>query len=272
MAGKKIFEFQPISDAALNNNALMWVVGDTTGLLFKPSIQQLKTFISTIKPTETLQQTLDAGATLTKDNAVTLAAHNLDFTGGTVRALNSTFTMFNTASTSAVSIVKPVDTSWVKIINIDQPNDQILFRNGNNDGSGGGITRGQGGASGGNNYGELRIFSNSSNYDWGGGTGVVNQSFITFYTAGTCRGLFDQSGQFSVGAGASGILNSTATSAVVNIASTSRGVYLPRMTKAQRNAIVNPQAGLIVYQTDNTAGLRVFNGTDWMKFTETADA
>lgn len=29
--------------------------------------------------------------------------------------------------------------------------------------------------------------------------------------------------------------------------------------------------GLMIYQTDNTQGLRVYNGTNWMKFTETAD-
>jgi hypothetical protein len=35
--------------------------------------------------------------------------------------------------------------------------------------------------------------------------------------------------------------------------------------------IIPPKAGSVIYQTDNTPGIRVFNGTNWMKFTETAD-
>jgi hypothetical protein len=43
------------------------------------------------------------------------------------------------------------------------------------------------------------------------------------------------------------------------------------MTKTQRDAISSPAAGLAIYQTDNTPGLRVYNGTNWMKYTETTD-
>jgi hypothetical protein len=46
------------------------------------------------------------------------------------------------------------------------------------------------------------------------------------------------------------------------------------MTKAQRNAInggVSIPVGTVIYQTDNTPGLRVYNGSNWMRFTETAD-
>ncbi|MGF2413369.1 MAG: hypothetical protein ACQUYJ_13645 [Ferruginibacter sp.] len=59
--------------------------------------------------------------------------------------------------------------------------------------------------------------------------------------------------------------------AKMDIASTTQGVLLPRMTKAQRNLIASPIADLEIYQTDNTPGKRVYNGTNWMKFTETAD-
>lgn len=61
------------------------------------------------------------------------------------------------------------------------------------------------------------------------------------------------------------------SSAALDIPSTTRGVLLPRMTKTQRDAISSPATGLILYQTDNTPGLRVYNGTNWMRFTETAD-
>lgn len=60
-------------------------------------------------------------------------------------------------------------------------------------------------------------------------------------------------------------------SAVVSFKSVTGGVQLPNMTKAQRDAIASPANGLAVYQTDNTPGLRVFNGTNWMRYTETAD-
>lgn len=59
--------------------------------------------------------------------------------------------------------------------------------------------------------------------------------------------------------------------AIVQYTSTTQGILLPRMTKAQRNAIASQVAGLAVYQTDNTPGLRVYNGTNWMRYTETAD-
>lgn len=69
-----------------------------------------------------------------------------------------------------------------------------------------------------------------------------------------------------------GINNSIpAASAQLDISSTTKGVLLPRMTKTQRDAIASPALGLMVYQTDNTPGLRVYNGTNWMRFTQIAD-
>lgn len=44
----------------------------------------------------------------------------------------------------------------------------------------------------------------------------------------------------------------------------------PAMTKSARNALT-PSDGWSVYQTDNTPGLRVYNGVNWMRFTETSD-
>lgn len=43
------------------------------------------------------------------------------------------------------------------------------------------------------------------------------------------------------------------------------------VTKAQRDAIAEPTIGMTVFQTDNTPGLRTWNGTAWMRYTETAD-
>lgn len=46
-------------------------------------------------------------------------------------------------------------------------------------------------------------------------------------------------------------------SALLEISSTSKGVLIPRLTQAQRSAIVSPAEGLLVYQTDGTVGFYV---------------
>jgi len=56
-------------------------------------------------------------------------------------------------------------------------------------------------------------------------------------------------------------------SAELEVKSNTKGFLLPRMTKVERDAIVAPAAGLLIYQTDavanNPAGLYFFDGTDW---------
>ena len=59
-------------------------------------------------------------------------------------------------------------------------------------------------------------------------------------------------------------------SAQLDVTSTNSGFLPPRMTYAQRNAIVNPAAGLIVYCTDCNGGageMNYFNGSTWMNMT-----
>ena len=43
-------------------------------------------------------------------------------------------------------------------------------------------------------------------------------------------------------------------SAVLDVSSTTKGMLVPRMTLAQRNAIPSPAPGLIIYQTNSNAG------------------
>lgn len=50
-------------------------------------------------------------------------------------------------------------------------------------------------------------------------------------------------------------------SAAVDIASTDKGLLIPQMTAAQRTAITNPATGLLVIQTDGTAGFYYNAGT-----------
>jgi trimeric autotransporter adhesin len=51
------------------------------------------------------------------------------------------------------------------------------------------------------------------------------------------------------------------TSSILEIKSTSKGVLVPRMTMAQRNAIVSPAQSLIVFQTDSPSGFYYYDGS-----------
>ena len=53
-------------------------------------------------------------------------------------------------------------------------------------------------------------------------------------------------------------------SAMVDIASTSKGMLIPRMTNAQMMAIPAPATGLLVFQTDGVYGYYFFNGGSWV--------
>ena len=50
-------------------------------------------------------------------------------------------------------------------------------------------------------------------------------------------------------------------SAMLDVKSITKGLLMPRMTQAQRNAIVTPAAGLTIFQTDNTPGIYFNSGT-----------
>jgi hypothetical protein len=58
-------------------------------------------------------------------------------------------------------------------------------------------------------------------------------------------------------------------SAVLDINSTSKGILVPKMTEAQMLAIVSPQTGLMVFQTDGKSGFYYNSGTPvssiWVK-------
>jgi hypothetical protein len=57
--------------------------------------------------------------------------------------------------------------------------------------------------------------------------------------------------------------NSPNASASLDVSSTSKGFLPPRMTALQRAAIASPATGLLVYQTDGTSGVYVYNGSSW---------
>lgn len=51
------------------------------------------------------------------------------------------------------------------------------------------------------------------------------------------------------------------SSAKLEVASANKGILIPRMTSAQRDAIANPANGLLVYQTDGIIGFYVNSGS-----------
>ena len=52
-------------------------------------------------------------------------------------------------------------------------------------------------------------------------------------------------------------------SAALEITSTEGGILIPRMTETERDEITAAADGLLIYQTDATAGFYYYNGTAW---------
>jgi hypothetical protein len=72
--------------------------------------------------------------------------------------------------------------------------------------------------------------------------------------------------------GSAGIGTATPdTSAILELKSTKKGLLVPRMTVIQRNAIVKPAKGLLIYQTNNTPGFYYFD-TTWKTFISSVPA
>lgn len=64
--------------------------------------------------------------------------------------------------------------------------------------------------------------------------------------------------------GSAGIGTTTPNaSSLLDITSTTMGMLVPRMTKAQRDVIASPATGLLIYQTNNTPGFYYYTGTAW---------
>jgi sugar lactone lactonase YvrE len=60
-------------------------------------------------------------------------------------------------------------------------------------------------------------------------------------------------------------------SARLQISSSTQGFLLPTLSAAQRSAINNPATGLLVFQTDGTAGFYYFGGAGWINLTSGHD-
>jgi len=56
-------------------------------------------------------------------------------------------------------------------------------------------------------------------------------------------------------------------SSLLDMSSTTQGLLAPRMTKTQRDAILSPAVGLLIYQTNSTAGFYYYDGAGWKAVT-----
>src|SRR6186997_1616737 len=68
------------------------------------------------------------------------------------------------------------------------------------------------------------------------------------------QNIFPASGSAGIGTKTPG------TSSLLEMTSTTKGLLIPRMTQAQRNAIVSPATGLMIYQTNTTPGFYYYDG------------
>src|SRR6187455_2783891 len=59
-------------------------------------------------------------------------------------------------------------------------------------------------------------------------------------------------------------------SALLVIKSNSKGILIPRLTAAEKTAISSPAIGLLIYQTNASAGFYYYNGSSWTPLTSAA--
>lgn len=85
--------------------------------------------------------------------------------------------------------------------------------------------------------------------------GAYGSSAMYLQTAGADRVAIDTSGRVGIGA-------DPISSAILALTSTTRGFRAPAMTTTQRNAIVSPVAGLLIYNTTLSV-YQVYNGAIW---------
>ncbi len=58
-----------------------------------------------------------------------------------------------------------------------------------------------------------------------------------------------------------------AATSLLDVTSTTKGFLVPRMTTTQKDAISSPATGLLIYQTDGTAGFYYYTGSAWILIT-----
>lgn len=86
---------------------------------------------------------------------------------------------------------------------------------------------------------------------------VIALCFLGIYNQSVAQNTFPSSGAVGIGT------TTPNASSILEIKSTTQGVLIPRMNKAQRDAIINPVNGLLIYQTNNSPGFYYYIGSAW---------
>ncbi len=53
-------------------------------------------------------------------------------------------------------------------------------------------------------------------------------------------------------------------SSALTVAASDKGILIPKLTQAQRDAIASPSTALLIFQTDQTPGFYYFDGVEWV--------
>ena len=91
-------------------------------------------------------------------------------------------------------------------------------------------------------------------------TGTGTSGYIPKFTSGSLLGnsiLYENSGKIGIGT------STPDASALLDVNSTTKGFLPSRMSQLQREAIVSPANGLLVYQNDGKQGMYYFNSGTW---------
>ena len=91
----------------------------------------------------------------------------------------------------------------------------------------------------------------------------VKSFLLVCLLATTMNSLFAQNKFPTTGAAGIGTTTPNASS-LLEIVSTSKGILIPRMTASQRNNIIAPATGLLVFVTDRAPGFYYYNGAAWV--------
>jgi len=83
---------------------------------------------------------------------------------------------------------------------------------------------------------------------------IITAAILAFVFTAKAQNIFPKAGSTGIGT------TIPKASAILDVDTVGKGVLLPRMTKAQRDAIVAPATSLLIYQTDNTPGFYYFDG------------
>jgi len=101
----------------------------------------------------------------------------------------------------------------------------------------------------------------------GSGSGVEYMPRPRLTAAPAGLALLGTGNEFTSGAAVGIGTIGPATSAILDINSTAKGLLIPRMTDAQKKAVVQPDPGTTVYQTDLLKGFYYYDGARWQHIT-----